>query len=428
MSKGGRQRVTIRARVVVPVSSAPLDNGAIVVHGNKILQVGAWRDLKSLGQEQTLDLGAVALLPGLVNAHCHLELTDFAGTFPPGKPFVDWVRSLLNLKAGWGYEDCRHSWLRGARQLLRHGTTTVANIESTPELLLDHRIASPLRVVSFIEMTGALSGRPPQAILDDALGSLRALSESGRPTGLSPHAPYSTTPQLLQLCAKRAIAGRIRLATHIAESRSEFDMYRHREGPLYEWLKASRDMSDCGGVSPVSHLARCNLLQAKPLAVHANHLAPGDAQTLAQNDVPVVHCPRTHAFFGRAPFPRQELIDQGVNLCLGTDSLASVTPSDPAHPPPALDRFAEMREFRRNFPQVAPETVLDMATRQGARALGLSGKVGELTEDAYADTISIPFTGAKADVLEAILDHKGPVCETIINGKMASPDRQCRNR
>ncbi len=413
----------IRARVVVPLSQAPIDNGAVALTGNRITQVGPWREFGSVKRENVLDLGEVALLPGLINAHCHLELTGCAGAIAPGEPFVDWVRAILELKANRTHSELVDSWRRGAKQQLRHGTTTVANVESVPSLLHDKRVTTPLRLVSFIEMTGALSERPTRAILNEALQSLRSISELGHSVGLSPHAPYSTTPELLKLCSQTARDRGLPLMTHVAESRCESEMYHYRQGPLYDWLKSSRDMSDCGHGSPIRHLERYGLLQTWLLAVHANHLSPGDAHTLARHHVPVVHCPRTHAFFQRDPFPGNELLQEGVNLCLGTDSLASISCPTPEQSP-ELNLFEEMRQFHHNFPDMAPGSILEMVTRQGAQALGFKGKLGELATGAYADAISIPFSGPNRGVLEAILDHAGPVQDTIINGEVISLGQQ----
>src|SRR6185295_3898870 len=154
----------LRARVVLPVSRPPLDDGAVFISGSRIQSVGPWRELKPIAAETVVDLGDSILLPGLVNAHCHLDYTDLAGEVAPVKSFTDWIKMITAAKAGKIYADFAQSWLRGADMLLRTGTTTVADIEAVPELLPENWQATPLRVFSFLEMTGVKSRREPRAI------------------------------------------------------------------------------------------------------------------------------------------------------------------------------------------------------------------------------------------------------------------------
>ena len=148
---------------------------------------------------------------------------------------------------------------------------------------------------------------------------------------LSPHAPYSTLPELLRLSAEIARERNWRITTHVAESEQEFEMFMHARGKMFDWLQRNeRDNSDCGLGSPVAHLARNGLLGENLLAIHVNLLAPGDAELLGEHQVHVVHCPRSHDYFRHPPFPRRQLADAGVNLCLGTDSLSTVRKTEKA--------------------------------------------------------------------------------------------------
>ena len=137
----------LRARIVVPVSSPPIEDGAIRVVGDRITEVGRWRDLRTAVEGVVEDLGDAVVIPGLVNAHCHLDYTDLAGELMPPREFTDWIKSILAAKSSWGYSEFAASWLAGAAQLLRSGTTTVANIESTPPVPGDVRRVTPLRVI-----------------------------------------------------------------------------------------------------------------------------------------------------------------------------------------------------------------------------------------------------------------------------------------
>ena len=392
----------LRSRIIVPISRAPLSDGAVFISGNRIVAVDHWRNLKKSHSGEVIDLGETILLPGLVNAHCHLDYTDMAGQVPAQRNFPDWIKAILALKANWSYAEFAQSWLHGAKMLLRSGTTTVADIEAVPELLPDVWNTTPLRVMSFLEMTGVKSGRTPSDIVNDALEKIRSTSSNRNAIGLSPHAPYSTRPELLSLAAEAARTHNLRVTTHLSESREEFEMFLYRRGALFDWLKSQREMNDCGGVSPLEQAERCGLLSSHFLAVHVNHLADGDATRLAKSNSSVVHCPRSHSYFSHQPFPFEQLHKADVNVCLGTDSLASMphSRSEPAE----LNIFKEMQTFAARHPKVAPDLILKMATRNGARALGLSGNTGELREGAFADMIALPFSGTLADA-EAVAVH-----------------------
>ena len=413
----------IRARIVVPVSRPPIADGAVKISGSRITAVGAWKSFSAAEQKHAVDLGEVVLLPGLVNAHCHLDYTGMAGEFLPPRHFTDWLQLIIAAKGSHSDADFADGWQRGAQMLLRTGTTTVADIEALPKLLPAAWRTTPLRVISFLEMTGIKARRAPQAILQEAVDKIISLPKNSRHhAGLSPHAPYSTTPELLRLSAQTARRRRWRITSHVAESPDEIEMFAHARGKMFDWLRRNeRDNSDCGLGSPVRHLDRAGLLGKNFLAVHANCLAPGDAALFARRGASVVHCPRSHSFFAHQKFPFTALAAAGVNICLGTDSLASVEPK--RKQPLELNMFSEMRSFARKNPRVAARTILRLATLNGALALGLAGKVGELAPKAFADLIALTYAGKTTDVHHAILHHTGDVTASMIGGRWAiAPD------
>ena len=406
----------LRARIVVPVVGPPLENGAVRVLASRLTFVGPWRDASPEGGEPQADLGEVILLPGLVNAHCHLDYTRMAGRLPPQRRFTDWIKLITAEKGGLSYADFAAAWLEGARQLLESGTTTVADIEAVPELLPEVWSASPLRVFSFLEMTGVKSRRNPAAILAEVEARILSLSPTRVGLGPSPHAPYSTTPRLLDLVAAASQRHRWLVCSHVAESAEEFEMFTSGRGMMFDWLaRNERDNSDCGLGTPVQHLARHGLINRRFLAVHANYLLPADIEILASAGVSVVHCPRSHAYFQHAAFPLEALVAAGVNVCLGTDSLATTLLE--RGKTPRLDMFAEMRQFSRAYPGIPADTILRLATVQGAKALHLAGQVGELSPGALADLVAIPATSRLPDCGEAILNHTGPLAAGMIDGR-----------
>jgi len=341
-------------------------------------------------------------MPGLVNAHCHLDYTGMAGMIAAPSSslnFPDWIKSILALKAHWSYTEFAASWLKGAKQLLDSGCTTVFDIEAVPELLPEAWDSTPLRVISFIEMTGVRSGHQPEQILRDAMRQIQRIGANDRcGTALSPHALFSTPPALLRLVAEKMRTENIRVSMHLAESEAEWDMYQNARGPLYDWLKSQRPMDDCGGRSPVQRAHELGLLQPNLLAIHCNYLAPGDAELLAKNQVTVVHCPRSHAFFKHAPFPYEELRRGGVNIAIGTDSLASVRVEQKRES--TLNVWEELKVFAAAHPKIPREEIV------GAAALNSTALLEE-----PARWVAYAFDGK--DFLEAALSVGLPVARLL---------------
>lgn len=411
----GNNSLILRSRVVLPIRRPAIADGAVVISGPRLRAVGRWDAIrKEFPRAKVQDLGDVAILPGLINAHCHLEYTDLAGEFLPPRHFSDWLKLIVTAKGIRSDADFATAWQRGAQQLLRSGTTTVADIVALTDIQPQ---PTPLRVFSFLEMTGVRSKQPPAKIVAGAAAKIKSLRAKDRLAGFSPHAPYSTTPELLQRTATAARRQRWRITTHVAESPEEFEMFTAASGRMFDWLNGQRDCSDCGAHSPIQHLAKTGLLGANFLAIHANSLAPGDAALLARTHSSVVHTPRSHTFFSHPKFPFKSLASAGVNVCLGTDSLASI--EGRGKKPPELNMFSELRAFHRKNPGIPAGTILRMATLNGAQALGLTGKIGELSKGAFADLIAIPCREKLADVLEAVLHHRGEVSASMIGGAWA---------
>ena len=412
----------LRARIVLPISTPPIENGVVRVEGNRILTVGRWGEVFRMSGEDVVDLGESVLLPGLINAHCHLDYTDMAGQIPPQKSFPDWIKAILALKASWGYSDFARSWANGAKMLLQSGVTTVVDIEAVPELLPDVWSVTPMRVISCREIISLKKTQESQFRLAQAAAQWAVLDHMGvsgdRRYGLSPHAPYTTHPEVLRWAAREAQSRDWIVTTHVAESREEFEMFRNASGAMYEWLKTQRDMSDCGELSPVQHLERCGYLSDRLIATHANYLGEGDSELIARRGVHVVHCPRSHTYFGHAPFPYDALSKAGVNICLGTDSLASVKKPTRAvrGQPLELNLFSEMRAFALAHSNVTPEQILRMVTTNPARAIRRENELGQLVLNAIADLIAVEYSGPIEEAASALLEAKPKLRATIING------------
>jgi len=408
----------LRARTILPVSAPPIENGALATNAGRITDAGSWPDIERRHTGPVVDLGETILMPGLINCHCHLDYTAMAGLLPPLRSFSDWIKSIVALKASWTVRDFEASWQAGAKMLVQNGTTTVLDSEAVPELLPAAAGQTPLRVLSCMELISVRPGRSAAELLADATARVAGWTAERR--GLSPHAPYTTSIDLLRGAARETAERGWLLSTHVAESAEEFEMFAQARGAMYDWLKSQRDCSDCGARTPVEHLDTAGALSAGLLAVHVNYATAGDITLLARRGVHVVHCPRSHDYFRHQRFSYGAMHEAGINICLGTDSMASVHKR--AVEAQQLSQFAEMRVFADEFSAVAPEEILRLVTVNAARAVGLRSEIGELTPNARADLIAIPST--TRDPFEAVLQHRGAVMASMIGGHWCIPPPQ----
>jgi cytosine/adenosine deaminase-related metal-dependent hydrolase len=403
----------IRARQVVTMDGPPIENGAVAIEGNRIVAVGTVPDLQWVSDGPVLDLGEQVLLPGLINAHCHLDYTMMRGAIAPPKQFTAWVQRINALKRSLDSADYLAAIERGFAELKKWGTTSVCNIEAFPELMVQLP-PSPLRTWWFYEMIDIRHRITTDDVVAGALSFFQHRANSLDSFGLSPHAPYTASLDLFHLANACATSFTMPLTAHVAESMEEFAMFRHGGGPLYEFMHSlKRPMTDCGSSTPFGHLWRNGAVDSRWLLVHMNTLIEEDFQLLAE--LPrgagphVIHCPGSHRYFSHPPFPVRRLHELGVNLCLATDSLASTD---------SLSLFDEIRLLRRTEPWLRPEELLRMVTVNPARALKRRGQLGKIAPGALADLIAVPAPGSLGGVYEDIVNHDEPVSWMMIDGQI----------
>ncbi len=407
----------LRSRIVLPLVAPPIENGAVLIKDDTIIEVAPFSSISRNEDQDLIDLGESILLPGLINCHCHLDYTKMAGMIPPLKHFSDWIKAIIAIKASWSYTEFADSWISGARMLERSGVTSVVDIEAVPELLPEVWPATPLRLWSCLELINVRSKTSPATLVSDALSQVATL-ESSHPNqcGLSPHALYTTTDELRQEALHRARHDQRVLTTHIAESKEESAMYQSATGPLHDWLAPQGNAAHCGEGSPIAILERTGYLNYPILAAHVNNLDAEDASQLASHHASVAHCPRSHAYFNHPHFDWRSLQKAGVNITLGTDSLASVKTK--GNTTPRLDMFAEMTCLATSESAPQPIEILRWATINGAKAIFRSNDLGQLKGGFKADLIAIPFNGPITKASEAVVSFDGEVSFSIINGTM----------
>ena len=403
----------IRARTVVTMDGPPIEDGAVLVEDRRIVQVGRFSHLDHEGGETILDLGEQVLLPGLINAHCHLDYTMMRRAIAAPKSFTAWVQRINALKRTLDSSDYLKAIERGFAELQQWGTTSVCNVEAFPELM--PRLGpSPIRTWWFYEMIDVRHRVTTDEVVAGALSFFHHRGHSLDSFGLSPHAPYTASLQLYQLANDCSTAFTMPLTTHIGESAEEMAMFRDASGPLHAFLSSiQRPMQDCGATSPFSHLWRSGAVNGRWLLVHMNELSEGDFSLLAElprGAAPsVIHCPASHRYFGHAPFAWRRLEDLGVNLCVGTDSLASAD---------SLSLLGELRELQKTESWLSPEQLLRTVTQNPARALQRQETLGRIAPGAFADLIALPASGNTAAVYEEIVAHERPVDWMMIDGQI----------
>jgi len=412
----------IRARAVVTMDGPPIENGAVAVSGNRIIDVGKFPEISARHSgQQLVDLGEQVMLPGLINAHCHLDYTCLRDQIPPKKSFADWIRAINAEKARLSARDYVAAIAEGFAEAKRFGTTTIANLTAFPELI--SRIHAPIRTWWFAELIDVRSPERADKLVDLAVESLKPAAN----WGLAPHALFTASANLYRRCEEVAHRDHMLLTTHLAESREEMSMFHDGAGPLYDFMKEiGRDINDCGDQTPLDRFlgtvrdsstaprsARNDKKAVRNdtewIVAHLNELAESDFELLEtfRGKFHVVHSPRSHDYFAHSAFAFKRLRDLGFNICLGTDSLASNE---------NLSLFAEMRAFRRSEPAVSPKEALEMVTVNGGRALGRPQILGRIRANYFADLIAIPCGGI-TDVFEEILAFAQPVHWIMVNGK-----------
>lgn len=399
----------LRAQAVITMDGPPIENGAVALEGNRIQAVGSFADVSRICRQPVVDLGECVILPGLINAHCHLDYTGMRHSIAPRKSFAEWVARINGLKRSLDDDDYLKAIALGFEELKKWGTTTVLNIEAFPELMT--RIPAPkIRTWWFYELIDLTR----RIVTDDLVAGAFVFFQSHPDWlggfGLSPHALYTASKALYRLAHECAGITGMPLTTHIAESWEEDRMFRHGDGALFDFLKSiGRNMEDCGHGSALANLVQEGLIDDIWIIAHLNELDDEDIRLLTQTKPHIVHCPRSHRYFRHCPFQFKRLHDAGLNICLGTDSLASNT---------SLDLFAEMRALQKAEPWLEPEQLLKTVTVNAAAALGKGDCLGHIAPGAYADLISIPFQGSLRSIYDEVVNHNKPIQWMMVDGQV----------
>ncbi len=404
-----------RAAWVLPMSAAPIPNGAVVVTGDRITFVGAASDAPA---GTVIDLGDAALLPGFVNVHTHLELTPLRHLLE-GLDFAQWIRTLTMLRRTElsDLADVETGARIGITEGLLRGVTTFADTSDLASPVVGALTQMGVRGVVYKEVFGP---DPKQCaaslvMLRDAMRELRQQESASVRIGVSPHAPYSVSKDLFAAVAHYAISEQLPMAVHLAESAFEEALVTRGDGPYADnWRSRNIDPIGARARSSVALLHEAGALRARPLIIHAVRVDAADVALLAESGCAVAHCPVSNARFGHGIAPLRELLDAGIRVGIGTDSVASNNRMD------LLDesRIAHLMACTRtqSWSALPASQALWHATAGGAAALGLWNGLGTLAVGAPADLCAFPLDGLAAQPLADVSD-------ALVHGVAGSPAR-----
>jgi cytosine/adenosine deaminase-related metal-dependent hydrolase len=385
---------------VLPIAAPPIRRGWVDVADGRIVAVGA-EAANNAATEDVVELGAVALLPGLVNAHTHLELSHLRGKVARADHFIDWVRAQLAIRRQSGAESA-FDVAGAARQAIDEarasGTVLFGDVANSP-VTIPLLEAAGMPACVFIELLG-FNVADPAARVREARAAITDVSP-GRDrvrVSLAPHAPYSVSPALFQAIKADLDEHPGTVSTvHLAESPEEVEFLASGTGG---WRRL---LDDLGAWNPawrvpqrssVGYLDDLGFLDGRVLAVHAVQCSGEDLRRLGALGVTVVACPRSNQYVGVGAPPLEAFYAMDVDVAFGTDSLASVE---------SLSLFDELAEARRIAPRVPASALLRSATVTGARALGFGDDYGSLEPGRMAAMIAVRVPPDTGDVEEYLV-------------------------
>lgn len=402
--------ILYRAAWILPIAARPIRGGSLLTIGGRIagvfdgpsLPAGFGAELQDDAGEaqsiETIDLGDVAILPGLVNAHTHLELSWMRGQVPPSDSLPAWAARLMALRRERGGDPPEP--IRDAiAEARRAGTSLVGDVTNT--LAADRLLAdSELAGATFYELLG-FSAASPDDLVKNAESAIERLEpRAGLRRSIVPHAPYSVSPDLFR--AIERAAGDRPMSVHLGESGDEMEFLRRGTGAWRELLGRLgvwNDRWEPPGCGPVEYLDRLGLVNDHLIAVHGTQLPDAELARLAAARATLVTCPRSNRWTGAGIPPIDRFYASGVRVGIGTDSLASVED---------LNLFEELRYLRTLAPDVPASRLLASATLDGATALGFGGEFGSIEAGKRADLIAVRLPRGLTDVEEYLVRAVSP--------------------
>ncbi len=412
--------VLLRVAWIVPITTPPVRDGAVLVQGNRIAAVGKADDVRHhiSRSTQRYDFPDGILLPGLVNSHTHLENTHFADQLVRPQPFADWIAMMGKLVGQQTYEEALTAARDGVGMLLRLGVTCIGDSSFRGAALQALRERG-LRGIVFKELICPFDDELDKrwnafvTWLDDA-----PTDENVR-IGIMAHAPYTVTPTAFRKAGKLAAERMLPFSIHVAEPPDERALIERHESIWADHpiIKALREREVPLGLSPVRYLDWLGILRKGVILVHCVQVDDIDIGLLAERKVWVVHCPRSNANLQVGVMPLAKMLKAGVRVCLATDGLASAESLSPLDEIRFAMTLSESHPLL--YPVLPPERWLRMVTLDAASALGLDGEIGSLKVGKRADLAVFPISQPVDDPYEAVLGEGRSATMTMVDGRIA---------
>jgi len=416
---------------ILPIAAEPVERGAVRINNGVIEAVGPRAEiLQKADGDDVIDLGRAAILPGFVNCHSHLEITALRGSLDAVEnDFRSWLLRLNSLRAKLSESEIRTSALAGAAEAVRSGVTCMGDIGRFGHAGFDALNAAGLRGILFQETEFSPDNRTAAddfAALTAKFASLRREETDLVRVALSPHSPYTVSRELFGKLAEFAAAEDVKISIHAAESKAEDELLRDAKGFFIDVYKKFELEWTSPRMSPIAYLRSTGILDVSPLLVHCVTVSDEGIAMIKDSGSRVAHCPRSNAKFGHGFAPLGKFLETGIDVGLGTDSVASNNVCD------MLGEAAFAAFAARNFGDfITAEKALEMATFGGAKALGLDAEIGTLEVGKRADVVAVSLGGIHqqpvADVNAAVVfsSNASDVILTMVDGKIIYREGKC---
>lgn len=377
-----------------------IEDGAVAVEDTRITGVGGRSALRSRYPEARVrEFGTSAILPGLVNAHSHLELTAMRGFLEDVEgDFSSWLKKLTTARMErMTPDDLYVSAVWGAVEAARAGVTCLGDASDAASAALRALRDVGLRGTVYQEGFGPdpLLAHEHFEKLREKIFKLREYESPLARLGVSPHSPYTVSAPQLELIADFALAQDLPLMMHAAESLAEEEFMREGRGPFAEGLARRGIEWRPPGVSTIQYLKTLGVLRTRPLLAHCIRVDEADIETIKEADASIAHCPKSNAKFGHGHAPFASFVERGLKTGLGSDSVASNNTCDlleEARFAALMSRASDSQSGSKRMTEATD--VLFAATLGGARALGLDDRTGAIAEGLQADLVVIGLDGA----------------------------------
>ncbi len=408
--------LALKARFVFPGDAPPIAAGIVTMRGNRIVEVGQRSSISHVH-----DLGDVAILPGLINVHTHLEFSQLRQPIGSANaPFADWIRQVIRWRRTTmeqGPAEVPYGLAAihtGLHESLEAGVTCLGDIV-TADGLSECFAPFPGNIVTFRELLG-LTGDRVTALLDTARRHVAETPSSADNMlrALSPHAPYTTRMSVVERACQLSRQLHFPVAMHLAESQEEVELLAAGRGPLLDLLQELEawDSDAIGAPTTASHYLTRLSRAHRALVVHGNYLSPDDWDLLARHadHMSVVYCPRTHHYFGHQAYPLARMLQAGVKIAIATDGRSSN---------PDLCLLSDLREAARRHPQVDPALIFRAGTLTAAEAIGMADELGSLKPGKRADLAIVPLDhGGFGDPWSALFGGHAAARQVICGGRV----------